>query len=126
MIPNSREPNRWAAHRSEHRGRALRQAIAVLSALLIALLSLVMIAGPAAAQDIDVVISELEDNGFYIEPGGDGTSSDFRALVNETDNADDEWYFVSMAGPVDADFADTLREQVRPTGNVIVLSLIHI
>lgn len=98
----------------------LRRAGALVLVAALALLHLAIMAPPAAAQDIDVIVSELEDDGFYIEPGGDGTSSDFRALVSETSGADDEWYFVSMAGPVDPDFADTLRERVRPTGNVIV------
>ena len=98
----------------------LRRLGGVLAATALALLSLGVIAGPASAQDVDVIVNDLEDDGFYIEPGGDGTSNDFRALVNETQGADDEWYFVSMAGPVDPDFADTLRERVRPTGNVIV------
>ena len=98
----------------------LRRAGALVLVAALALLNLAIMAPPAAAQDVDVIVSELEDDGFYIEPGGDGTSSDFRALVSETSGADDEWYFVSMAGPVEPDFADTLRERVRPTGNVIV------
>ncbi len=96
-----------------------RPLTAVAASVLLAFFSLAL--SPAAmAQDLDLIVNDLEDDGFYIEPGGDGDTSDFQALVRETAGADDEWYFVSMAGPVEADFADSLRDRVRPTGNVLV------
>ena len=38
---------------------------------------------PAAAQDTDSIASELEDRGYYIEPGAEGTDSGLKRL-NET------------------------------------------
>ena len=120
MTPSLRERRSQLTPRRAHPASVMAVVLTVVVAMGAALVAMVLAAPPVAAQNVDLIVSELEDDGFYIEPGGDGTSSDFRALVNETSGADDEWYFVSMAGPVDPDFADTLRERVRPTGNVIV------
>jgi len=74
----------------------------------------------ANAQDVDEIVRELEDNGYYIEPGGDGTDRDFADLVRQAEGADDPWYFVSLADVVDEGFADTLYDTLAPRGNVLV------
>lgn len=85
------------------------------------LIALVFGASPdAMAQDVDEILAELEDRGYYIESGADGSDRDFADLVRRTDGAADNWYFVSMADVVDPAFADTLFGEVRPGGNVLV------
>ena len=91
---------------------------AVVLASIVALLA--ALSPPAVAQDLDAIIADLEAQGWYIEPGGEGSASDFDALVRRTSGAADPWYFVSLAGSVGADFADVVRDDTRPTGNVIV------
>ena len=89
---------------------------AVAVALLIAFVS----TPPAHAQDVDRIVSDLESRGWYIEPGGEGSGEAFDVLVRTAQTSPNTWYFVSMAGPVEQDFADVVRDDVRPTGNVIV------
>ena len=112
----------------------IRSFVPTLTAL--ALLMVGLIAGfiastvwapPASAQDIEVLLDEivedLENQGWFIEDGGLGTASGFDDLVADTADADDQWYFVSLAEPVDDGFAADLRDLVRPTGNVLVYFL---
>lgn len=74
----------------------------------------------ASAQDFDAIVRSLESDGWHIEQGGEGSASGFENLADFSQRSDDEWYFVSLAGPVDPDYADSLRDEVRPTGNIVV------
>ena len=75
------------------------RAMAVALALLVTL----MLVPAAHAQDVDRILGDLESQGWYIEPGGEGSSSAFDSLVRRAGSSPDTWYFVSMAGPVGPD-----------------------
>lgn len=94
------------------------RAVAAVVALLFA--GIVAGAPTASAQDVDLVAGALESQGYFLESGAFGDASDFERLVQDAKGSDDPWYFVSMAGPVSADFSDELRDIVLPTGNVLV------
>lgn len=94
--------------------------MAGLAALLVAMMTLVIVAPAASAQNFDEVVRSLERDGYYIEPGADGSNSRFEALVREGDRTNETWYFVSMADSVDSTFADDIRASVSPQGNVLV------
>lgn len=115
---------RAATHIDFDGSRALARPTQVLigfvATVVLLVAGLALTASPAAAQDTDRIIQDLEDQGWYIESGADGTTSEFQSLANRADGRDDDWYFVSLAGPADPDYADLLRDEVRPTGNVLV------
>ncbi|MEM7091360.1 MAG: hypothetical protein AAF567_00045 [Actinomycetota bacterium] len=101
--------------------RRVPPVLATLAAIAMLLAGMVGFAVHAGAQDTDAILADLESDGFHIETGADGTDAAFSSLVSRTRaNATDRWYFVSLAGAVDADFADLLRDAVRPTGNVLL------
>ncbi len=96
-------------------------AVALLVALVLAVTG-VAVAGSAGAQtddDVDAIAQQLEQDGYFIERGATADPGAFQRLVSGSYR--DTWYFVEMVADVDDDFADRLREQVSPTGNVVVL-----
>ena len=96
---------------------------AMLGALVLALATLVLAVPMASAQDLDVIVSELERSGYYIEPGADATESEMRSLVDRGNNTAEAWYFVVLSGPAEVGYAATIRDAVRPTGNVLLHSV---
>ena len=96
---------------------------AMLGALVLALVTLVLAVPMASAQDLDDIVSELERSGYYIEPGADATESEMRSLVDRGNNTAEAWYFVVLSGPAEVGYAATIRDAVRPTGNVLLHSV---
>ena len=108
----------------------MRRNLRLVKPLLLALLAVVFTIGSGAlvidqveAQDFDEVVRSLERDGYYLEPGSEGSASAFADLVRQGERTDDNWYFVSMADVVDDTFADDLRDIVSPRGNVLVYFL---
>jgi len=95
----------------------------MLGALVLALVTLVLAVPMASAQDLDDIVSELERSGYYIEPGADATESEMRSLVDRGNNTAVAWYFVVLSGPAEVGYAATIRDAVRPTGNVLLHSV---
>ena len=96
---------------------------AMLGALVLALVTLVLAVPMASAQDLDDIVSELERSGYYIEPGADATESEMRSLVDRGNNTAVAWYYVVLSGPAEVGYAATIRDAVRPTGNVLLHSV---
>jgi len=80
-------------------------------------------AAPAGAQTefFDEVALALENKGYFVEDGADGSSASFADLVDwAQDRTGQRWYFASFAEPVDQGFADDLRDAIVPQGNVLL------
>ena len=97
--------------------------IATAVALLLAVAMLLAAAPTASAQDTDEIVRELESVGYYIEVGADATDAEMRDLVLQARSTSEVWYFVVLSGPAEVDYAATVRDRVRPLGNVIVHSV---
>jgi len=103
--------------------RNRRSVAAVVAPILmgLAVLSAVLMVPPSAsAQDTDQIVAELEEFGYYIEQDGFATDAEMRSLVAQAERTGDQWYFVVLSGPADLEYAADLRDQVRPTGNVLL------
>ena len=99
--------------------------IAAVVVLLLAITTFFAAAPIASAQDTDEIVRELESSGYYIEDGADATDAEMRDLVLQARSAADVWYFVVLSGPAEVEYAATIRDQVRPLGNVIVHSILE-
>jgi len=100
--------------------RSLRP-VAIAVALLMATVAFQAAMPEASAQDIDQIVQELEDNGYYIEAGADGSNSSFADLARQSQTANDVWYFVSLTDDVADTFANDVFDAIAPRGNVLVL-----
>lgn len=102
----------------------MRRVLSPLATLAVALMVLIAAFVPtAAAQDVDEVIRELEQNGYYIERGAEGSDARFRQLVQQGDATGETWYFVSLDGSVSGSYADDLFESLTPQGPVLLYFL---
>lgn len=95
---------------------------ALIAALVVSLL--LLSTGPQASAQTDFfdeVALSLENKGYFVEDGADGSSASFADLVDwAQDRTGERWYFASLAEPVDQGFADDLRDVIVPQGNVVL------
>lgn len=104
--------------------RVVRPLAMLVAALMILSVFMSSVLVPSAsAQDFDEIVRELEQNGYYIEPGAEGSDSRFRDLVEQGDATGSTWYFVSLDGSVSGNYADDLFETLSPQGNVLLYFL---
>lgn len=102
-----------------------RGACAALWVMLVGAVCVTVGAIPAKAQGLDVnmVAAQLDDDGFYLEPGALGSVDRFETLVAAARSSDDRWYFVSLAEPPGEDLAGRLRHELDLDANVLVFFL---